>query len=225
MPSVRMHRRPRATGAQAEPVSRALRPVDAATLILLRGENGRDEVLMGRRSARHAFMPSVYVFPGGRVDRGDGALPHRGELRDRERLLAGMGSRPSARRGRALALAALRETLEETGLAPLGTTPDLRALRYVARAITPPGRTRRFDTRFFALRVGGGGEPAGEATDELEDLRWVPLRATDGLPLATITGLILDDLRERLASDPDLSGAPPLPFYRARHGTVVRETF
>ena len=204
----------------------ALRPVDAATLILLRGEGGATEALMGRRSARHAFMPSVYVFPGGRVDPGDGDRPRSGEPRadDGARLLAGLGSRGTARRARALPLAALRETWEETGLEPLGPTPDLGALRYVARAVTPPGRTRRFDTRFFALR-GRGDAALAPATDELEDLRWVRLADTGELPFALITRLIRDELRARLDADAALDKDLPLPLYRNRHGTVVRETF
>ena len=47
---------------------RAVRPRDAATLILIRRSPARTEVLMGRRSAAHRFMPGKYVFPGGRLD-------------------------------------------------------------------------------------------------------------------------------------------------------------
>ena len=69
---------------------------------------------------------------------------------------------------RALALAAIRETFEETGLAigvpdhgapgkpppgawsrfaATGVTPALDAIDFLAGAITPPGRPRRFDAR------------------------------------------------------------------------------
>ena len=200
----------------------ARRPVDAASLIVLDGEGEERSVLMGRRSARHAFMPSVYVFPGGRVDRGDGAPapalplpPH-----DVRRLVRGMGARGSERRARALAAAALRETEEEVGLRPRA---DAGApLRYVARAITPPGRARRFDARFFACRREALRPAPADPTDELEDVRWVPLRATAELDLARITAVILHELRERLALDPDLSRDLDVPHHRMRHRAFVR---
>lgn len=214
----------------AEP---AARPRDAATLILLDGEGEATRVLMGRRSARHVFMPSVYVFPGGRVDRDDSRGPATGTLdaRDERRLIDGLGSRGTPTRARALAVAALRETWEETGRA-IGAVaggrlvPSLSGLRYVARAITPPGRTRRFDTRFFAARLGAlpALTEGHGATDELEDLTWVPLHREEDRPLARITAIILDELRERLAADPLLERDVPVPFYRPRHGRVTRET-
>ena len=128
------------------------RPADAASLMILDGRGTDARVLMGRRSTAHAFMPDVYVFPGGRVDRADGRAATTGALRpeDERRILAHT-PRPSPARARAMAVAALRETVEETGLViGDGAAHDLSPLRYVARAITPPGRSRRFDARFFA---------------------------------------------------------------------------
>ena len=55
----------------------ALRPRDAATLIIIRD---RRQVLLGLRSAGHVFMPHNYVFPGGRVDAGDARVPCRASL-------------------------------------------------------------------------------------------------------------------------------------------------
>ncbi|HUF44051.1 MAG TPA: NUDIX hydrolase, partial [Aestuariivirgaceae bacterium] len=46
----------------------AIRPRDAATLIILRRDGAKTRVLMGKRHSDHAFMPGKYVFPGGRVD-------------------------------------------------------------------------------------------------------------------------------------------------------------
>ncbi len=51
-----------------------VRPRDAASLILTRGVGPYCAVLMGRRAARHAFLPGAYVFPGGRVDAGDARM-------------------------------------------------------------------------------------------------------------------------------------------------------
>ena len=64
------------------------RPKDAATLILIRRDAAQPRVLMGKRSARHAFMPDKYVFPGGRVDPEDGKAISWCEFApDQERLL------------------------------------------------------------------------------------------------------------------------------------------
>src|SRR5262245_61647503 len=147
-----------------------MKPKDAATLILIRG--GR-EVMMGQRSKGHVFMPNKWVFPGGRVDPGDARAKAAVELTPQtEGLLrrGGIIRRPP----RAFALAAVRETREETGLV-LGNEagPDLSKLTFVARAITPPYRQRRFDARFFladADAVLASDEP--ESGEELLHLRW-----------------------------------------------------
>src|SRR5215212_3256844 len=82
-----------------------VRPRDAASLILLRGE-GRDlEVLAGRRPGHVKFMPGVWVFPGGAIDPED-RRPWRGET-------GGEHLPPRLVRS---ARAALRETWEEVGV-------------------------------------------------------------------------------------------------------------
>ena len=53
---------------------RAVRPKDAATLLIVRRGAGEPRVLMGQRSAQHKFMPNKFVFPGGKVDVGDGRI-------------------------------------------------------------------------------------------------------------------------------------------------------
>src|ERR1700740_2179988 len=104
---------------------------------------------------------------------------------------------PSAAQARAFPLAAIRETFEETGLllgvrgeatkAPRGpwtefaaanVLPDLGALHFIGRAITPPGRPRRFDARFFTMdasaiahRIEGITGPDAE----LVELVWMSL--------------------------------------------------
>ncbi|MGL4242561.1 MAG: NUDIX hydrolase, partial [Beijerinckiaceae bacterium] len=177
-----------------------MRPVDASTLILMDTSGKAPKILMGRRNPNLKFMPGKYVFPGGRVDAADrqmlamGALSPRAEMR-----LMAKATRMTAQRCRALAMAAIRETFEETGLmigsaefgapdrAPAGVwrefaaegvhpTPD--ALIFVARAITPPKRPRRFDTRFFAAdmsSVGGKVEREIGPNAELTELAWVTL--------------------------------------------------
>src|SRR3712207_900104 len=86
-----------------------VRPKDAGTLILVRHDRFEPRLLMGRRAGGHAFMPSKWVFPGGRVDRSDGRAPSATELKPETAARLGP-------RGRAMAMAAVRETFEEAGL-------------------------------------------------------------------------------------------------------------
>ena len=179
---------------------KALRPKLAASLILTRQQPDGPEVLMGRRSSRHVFMPNKYVFPGGRVDRADATGPYADDLRPDYLNL--MGRILPERRARAAALAAIRETAEETGLLiarpgscqarhahwrPFRTNkalPDLSQLHLITRAITPPGRPRRFDTWFFTADASAlGDDRAPVPSSELEDVRWVPLKEAHALDL------------------------------------------
>ncbi len=223
-----------------------LRPRDAATLILLDRHGDDIHVLMGRRHARHAFMPGKFVFPGGRTDRGDGRVPVAAALHpDEAPRVAGSGARATPARASAIALSAVRETYEEAGLligrpgafpsvrpewqgfADHGLLPSLDGLRFVARAITPPGRVRRFDTRFFAAWRDSvaAALPGGGPTNELEELVWLPIEDAKRLDLPRITAMILSDLEQRLADDPRLTPGSPVPFYRMLHNTFRRDLF
>ncbi|NND68605.1 MAG: NUDIX domain-containing protein [Halioglobus sp.] len=217
---------------------RAVRPRDAATLIIVRRGQGEPRVLMGQRSASHKFMPNKFVFPGGRVDVGDGRIqpPHDLHPAVLDRLAQGC----SATRARALALAAIRETFEETGLiigepeTPTLKTrsphwhaflkhdinPRLDVLDYIARAITPPYRNRRFDARFFmvdAEHIQGEVHERPVGSGELLDLHWVELsRAGEMEQLPHITRMVLHELKRRLSAGegPERPG----PFVHTRHG-------
>ncbi len=221
------------TGADvAEPDDRfegpnRVRTQDAACLILVDRSGAQPKILMGRRASKHVFMPDVYVFPGGRRDRGDHALPFNNDLHPlvMERLLAHTSSRMGPARARALALAALRELQEETGIRPVNADgPDLDMLRYVARAITPPGAVRRYDTRFF---LGFCEETVFDMshfgdTDELEDLQWLDIAAVSSLKLARITQTVLEDVKDLLKLDPSVPFGNPVPFYSMRRGRFVQ---
>jgi len=211
------------------------RPRDAATLILTRSSRGEAEVLMGRRAPGHVFMASKWVFPGGRIDRSDYAAASANELPPAE--AARLQREVHARRARALALTAVRETFEETGLllatvAPVasvagpwrefraeGALPDLAALSYVARAITPPGRSRRFDARFFMAGAEALLHPEPTAgSGELDEIAWLPLAEARAVDLPAITRFVLDEVAQRLAR-PDR----PLPFVRMVKGRHLVE--
>jgi 8-oxo-dGTP pyrophosphatase MutT (NUDIX family) len=236
------HAAPTLTPGSERPVEKIdqkypyMRPRDAATLILVRMKGKVPEVLMGCRDARHAFMPNRYVFPGGRVDLADAHVPIATPL-DRhvdERLRKAA----SARRARALGVAAVRETFEETGLMlakPLeggapkkdygehwrgfldtGMAPALDCLDLIARAVTPPGRPRRFNARFFMARAE---DATGEIrhSSEMGDIRWVKLDEARELPLPTITGLILGEIGRLVREPPDRSKQRRIPLFITVH--------
>lgn len=219
----------------------ALRPKDAATLILLRHDGPTPRVLMGKRHEGHKFMPGKFVFPGGRMDPADTRVnPLTGlDPAVEAKLLERMRARPTPGRARGLAMAALRETFEEAGLvvgaradkparstAPgwreflsTGVHPTLHHLRFVARAITPPGRTRRFDTRFFvadAEHVMGDLHDMSGASEELLELHWLTFDEARALEMPHITSVIISEIEDRLARKGGLDPSEPVPFYYMR---------
>lgn len=138
-------------------------PIPAATLVLMRPGLGAPELLMIERAKGMAFAPGALVFPGGRVDPDDHGLAA-------DFIDAGK-------------VAALRETIEETGIA-VGLDPapdealeaalraglaqgtsfskllarhglelDLEALIPFARWCPTFKETRNFDTLFFLARA------------------------------------------------------------------------
>ncbi|MGY3431567.1 8-oxo-dGTP pyrophosphatase MutT (NUDIX family) [Bradyrhizobium sp. USDA 3696] len=145
------------------------RPRDAATLILVDRSGAIPKVLVGKRHDKVVFMPGKFVFPGGRVDKDDYRVPCAAPITaELEANLAKGSPKTPASRAKSLAIAAIREACEETGLclgrkaegkaklegawkpfADAGLLPDPSSLFLIARAITPPGRVKRFDTRFF----------------------------------------------------------------------------
>jgi 8-oxo-dGTP pyrophosphatase MutT (NUDIX family) len=197
-----------------------VRPRDAASLILLRGEGRNLELLAGRRPGHVKFMPGVWVFPGGAVDRGDNT-PWRVES----------GAEYLPPRLVRCARAALRETWEEVGVlvgrptipmpaaprttltaieaayAEAGISAAFNALTYVGRAITPTPVFRRFNTRFF-LADGGDvvGEPA--SSDELEEVDWHPIGRRSLVPFRDVTQFML----ARALALRDGSASPEAPL-------------
>ncbi len=139
----------------------------------------------------------------------------------------------------------MRETFEETGLL-LGTKaettpaapdaawqafveakilPDLSAMHFIARAVTPPRRNRRYDTRFFtadasaiAHKIDGKVGP----DSELVDLVWLPLPdIKQRIELMAITELVLRELQAQI--DNGFSHDLPVPYFHVMHGKRVRD--
>ncbi len=203
---------------------------DAATVIVLRDRNHQPSVLMGQRGANAAFMPNKFVFPGGAVDPEDAHVPFADPLSPlcESRLTDGVAKD----RALALAGAAIRELWEETGqilgrpgtwdapphnwqdFAARGHLPSAAPLQFVFRAITPPGRPRRFDARFFLLDaddLASDPDDFSAASDELAHLQWIALDKVRGFDLPFITEVVLAEVAAR-AADPH----PPasVPFFR-----------
>jgi 8-oxo-dGTP pyrophosphatase MutT (NUDIX family) len=222
-----------------------VRPRDSATLILIDRAHQVPKVLLGRRHERHRFLPGKFVFPGGRIEPSDKLMAASAALHDRHlaRLML-RTKRPSLAKAASFALAAVRETYEETGLmigvpsadpvpVPPGVweafakariLPDLSQIHFIARAITPPKRPLRFDSRFFAADVAtiARREDGFVGPDkELVELVWLPLNEARKLDMPGITAVVLEELQDRIAAD--MSYDHPVPLYRMLHKRFVRE--
>jgi glyoxylase-like metal-dependent hydrolase (beta-lactamase superfamily II)/8-oxo-dGTP pyrophosphatase MutT (NUDIX family) len=177
-------------------------PRPAATLVLLRDSPGGPEVLMLQRTQSAVFLGGAYVFPGGSLDTTDtdprvvqrvknlpGDNPPiaywiaaiRECFEEAGVLLAcdGAGKLVTPERTRALAAYRNRpfiELLEEHDLyIPAGE------LGYVGHWVTQPGRSRRFDTRFFVAAAPQGQEASHDAAETVHTL-WI--RPADALERA-----------------------------------------
>ncbi len=210
-------------------------PRDAATLMLIDRSGATPKVLLGRRHAGHKFMPGKFVFPGGRIEPMDRLMTAASELHpDAQKKLMVQVAEPSAEFARAFALAAVRETAEETGLllgvkrdqppvvpgeiwtefAKAKVHPDLGQIHFVARAVTPPRRPRRFDTRFLtadASAIAHTIEGVVGPESELVELTWVPIEEAAQLDMPTITGIILEELLARVEAG--MGHQLPVPYY------------
>jgi 8-oxo-dGTP pyrophosphatase MutT (NUDIX family) len=223
---------PRSDGAMRD-TGAAVTPRHAATLIVVRRDGPKPRLLMGRRAKGHSFMPSKWVFPGGRVDRGDFTAPAATNLHPQTEARLQLTARHgSPKLPRALALAAVRETFEEVGLLlakpadprpgvgawgpflETGALPDLAALQFVARAITPPYRPKRFDARFFMADAESliSLERRPDC-GELDEIAWVDLDEALALDLPNITRFVVQEIAHRLEDD-----SRPAPFMRFLKG-------
>jgi 8-oxo-dGTP pyrophosphatase MutT (NUDIX family) len=208
---------------------------DAATVILVRRDREGPRVLMGQRGGGAAFMPDKFVFPGGAVDPEDDLLPDGPALEPLTARRLAVETRPPLIPS--LARAAVRELWEETGLMlgmadagaaaasvpeswrgfyARGLVPNTVALRFVFRAVTPPGRPRRFDARFFLVEARDiAGDSLDASGEELAHLQWLTLAEARALPLPFITEVVLSEV-EALMADPD--PARPVPFFHQTPG-------
>ena len=202
----------------------------AATVIVVRNKHKNPSVLMGQRGVNAAFMPSKFVFPGGAVDDQDLSIDIKKSINEvcKNRLLK--ENQNGSWSG--LVAAAIRELFEETGqiigveeewsevpsnweeFAKTGYVPDASNMSFVFRAITPPGRPRRFDARFFLIQaeeLRTNLDDFSMASDELSHLQWIPLKDTKNFDLPFITQVVLAEVTGNLMK----SGPPArVPFFQ-----------
>ncbi len=229
---------PTSPGEYREENAKAVRPKEAATLIVVR-QAKQPKILMGKRAATHKFMPNKFVFPGGRLDLIDQRLsvPKNLSAPVMKRLRKDIRKDVSDNKLRGLALAAIRETYEETGLIigrqsnkqlktsdkvwqsyfDHGVEPPLDQMDFIARAVTPTYRTRRFDTRFFMVYddfIHTDPEEMAKASGELLDLHWLTLPAARKLDLPAITRSVIDMVEARMQFDRKAQLKKPAPYVR-----------
>ncbi len=205
---------------------------NAATVIVVRNKHKSPSVLMGQRGVNAAFMPSKFVFPGGAVDDQDLSIDIKKSINEvcKNRLLKENENGSWS----GLVAAAIRELFEETGqiigveeewsevpsnweeFAKTGYVPDASNMSFVFRAITPPGRPRRFDARFFLIQaeeLRTNLDDFSMASDELSHLQWIPMKDTKNFDLPFITQVVLAEITDNLTK----SGPPArVPFFQNR---------
>lgn len=204
---------------------------NAATVILVRDRATNPRILMGQRGAKAAFMPNKFVFPGGAVDPGDAAVPLAHSLNPQ--CHARLTEQTDATLANALVIAAIREVWEETGLvlgeksawpiaagadwasfAKAGYLPSANGFTFVFRAITPPGRPRRFDARFFMVDAGHVQtdlDDFSNACDELSHLQWIALDDVKNFDLPFITQVVMAEVAALIKSN---AAPESVPFFR-----------
>jgi 8-oxo-dGTP pyrophosphatase MutT (NUDIX family) len=230
----------------ASPTRKPMPPRRAASLLIIDHTPDQTRVLMGKRNATHDFMPNVFVFPGGRIEPADRRMNIAGPLPEivEQKIISAL-PQGSAGIARALALASIRETFEETGFiigdaecgtpeappegawsryAAHGVYPNLEGFHFIARAVTPAGMPKRFDTIFFAVgahEIIDQSEGAIGPTSEFTALEWVNLDDFGDLPMSGITRLILAEMKKRL--DNGMSYFLPVPSFGYQYQKWTRQ--
>ena len=185
-------------------------------------------------------MPSKFVFPGGAVDDCDYSINLSGPIcqSSRRRLQLETDNVDA----KAFFASAIREVWEETGIRLAvqtrsesereqavgawlefmsgGMSPCAKGMYFFFRAITPPGRSRRFDARFFLgcaedLHLDGDIDKLDAKSDELANLQWASLAEAQKLDMPFISRLVLDAAKKALTR-----GLPPtrIPFHFQKDG-------
>ena len=194
--------------------SKIPKPRNAASLVLLKEDNEDIKVLLGKRSSKAKFMPGAWVFPGGVIDKKDFKQNITSSLDSK--IIKKLAVANNFNLANALAVTAIRETAEETGLllgkfnknvpnknldlqngidllSSHNLVPDLSKISYLGRAITPTFSPIRFHARFF---VADARYLKGKikTTDELVEIDWISVQQARELPMADVTEFMIQEL-------------------------------
>ena len=203
---------------------------NAATIVIVRKQNNKHKILMGQRGKDAVFMPNKFVFPGGAHENNDRLVPFSQSLIDKDITLLSMKSYIS--QSESLVATAIRELWEETGLKIADSynwndlkingwedfyenniAPNASKLKFFFRAITPVGRPRRFDARFFicfAQDLSCNLDDFSNASSELRHLQWIELEKTQDFDLPIITRIVLKEVQDIIFNGANKKG---VPFY------------
>ena len=190
------------------------KPRNAASLILLKEDHKGIKVLLGKRSSKVRFMPNAWVFPGGVIDKKDFRQNITSSLDPK--IIKKLAVANNFNLANALAVTAIRETAEETGLllgkfnenisnknldlhngvdllASHKLVPDLSKISYLGRAITPTFSPIRFHARFF---VADARYLKGKikTTNELVKIDWISVQQAREKPMADVTEFMINEL-------------------------------
>ena len=213
------------------------KPTDAASLILYKTIKNKKYFLMGKRPPKQKFMPNIYVFPGGAVEKNDKNVEYYKDYNSFE--LRALSHNCPIKKARAIGLAAIRETYEETGILigkknkkfsktqpkewnaffKNNIKPRLDILQYIARAITPRDQVKRFNARFFMCDAKYSFGSIIQ-NDELLEIDWYPIdKIIEKLTLAQVTELVVKQAKEHLERKKRTE--IPVPTYSRRRGKRV----
>ena len=214
-----------------------VKPRDASTVIIIKEVEGKSYVLMGRRSLKSRFMPGVYVFPGGAVEKSDFLVNRYFALTSK--LERAKIKTRSLSHTISLLLAGIRETAEETGLylaerksfnKPLLNSsnytwkdfikksyiPNINKLYFFGRAITPSSLKIRFHARFF-ISFYNYYEGSLRSNGELENIDWIPLDKAKNNKIADVTEFMIDEILKLKGSYKSLKNKKRFPMFTWRN--------
>ena len=220
-------------------------PQDASSLIIIDDQGPSSRFLMGLRNKNLSFMPNKYVFPGGKVETDDLNLTTIDDLSKRDKLLLSMKTSTAIceQMIRGLALAAIRETYEETGnivgkpninehipqnsswnaFYSQNVIPSLSFVKFCGRAITPENNVRRYDTRFFCTHAKYIAKSTLFRAGEFDHIKWLTFQQTLQYPLPNITRNILQKVYEGLYQGDLFSDKFQVPFYYTQNNNFKNE--